>query len=137
MRKIDSILSLLRNLTNSKTDKEMCEILKIPYGTLDNWKARDNIPKGRLYEFSEKFGVSMDTLLNGSVKVTGDNNLAFSGDGNTVFDKNADIANVYSPKVNEFLALYKKYGNKNNENLDKLLDPIIEKLKQIEKISNG
>ena len=134
MRKIDSILSLLRNLTNSKTDKEMCEILKIPYGTLDNWKARDNIPKGRLYEFSEKFGVSMDTLLNGSAKVTGDNNLAFSGDGNTVFGKNADIANVYSPKVNEFLALYKKYGNKN---LDKLLDPIIEKLKQIEKISNG
>ena len=77
----------------------------------------------------------MDTLLSGSVKVTGDNNLAFSGDGNTVFGKNADIANVYSPKVNEFLALYKKYGNKNNENLDKLLDPIIEKLKQIEKIS--
>lgn len=135
MREIDSILSVLRKLTKAKTDKEMCEILGVTYGALDNWKARDNIPKGRLYEFSEKLGVSMDTLLNGSVKVTGDNNLAFSGDGNTVFGKNADIANVYSPKVNEFLALYKKYGNKNNENLDKLLDPIIEKLKQIEKIS--
>lgn len=132
MRSINKILDTLRKRTNSKTDKEMCEILKIPYGTLDRWKANDEIPAKRLIEFSEKLGVSMDTLLSGSVKVTGDNNLAFSGDGNTVFDKNADIANVYSPKVNEFLALYKKYGNKN---LDKLLDPIIEKLKQIEKIS--
>lgn len=128
------VLNRLKKITGAKTNKELAEILEINYRTFNNWQARDNIPKGKLYEFSEKLGVSMDTLLNGSVKVTGDNNLAFSGDGNTVFDKNADIANAYSPKVNEFLALYKKYGNKN---LDKLLDPIIEKLKQIEKISNG
>lgn len=135
MTSFDENIASLKNLTNANTIKELAEILEVPYRTFNTWQTRGEIPKGRLYEFSEKLGVSMDTLLNGSVKVTGDNNLAFSGDGNTVFGKNADIANVYSPKVNEFLALYKKYGNKNNENLDKLLDPIIEKLKQIEKIS--
>lgn len=132
MTSFDENIAFLKNLTNANTIKELAEILEVPYRTFNTWQTRGKIPKGRLYEFSEKLGVSMDTLLSGSVKVTGDNNLAFSGDGNTVFDKNADIANVYSPKVNEFLALYKKYGNKN---LDKLLDPIIEKLKQIEKIS--
>ena len=135
MKEIDHILGKMKELTDVKTDVELAEILEIPIKTLSMWRFRESIPAKRLIEFSEKLGVSMDTLLSGSVKVTGDNNLAFSGDGNTVFDKNADIANVYSPKVNEFLALYKKYGNKNNENLDKLLDPIIEKLKQIEKIS--
>ena len=132
MKEIDHILGKMKELTDVKTDVELAEILEIPIKTLSMWRFRESIPAKRLIEFSEKLGVSMDTLLNGSVKVTGDNNLAFSGDGNTVFGKNADIANVYSPKVNEFLALYKKYGNKN---LDKLLDPIIEKLKQIEKIS--
>ena len=63
MRSIDATLRLLRNLTNSKTDKEMCEILKIPYGTLDRWKANDEIPAKRLMEFSEKLGVSMDLSL--------------------------------------------------------------------------
>lgn len=68
MRSIDCVLHVLRELTNSKTDKEMCEILEIPYGTLDRWKANDEIPAKRLMEFSEKLGVSMDMLLNGSIK---------------------------------------------------------------------
>lgn len=130
MRSIDPILGLLKKLTNSQTDKEMCKILEIPYGTLDGWKAKDEIPAKRLMEFSKKLGVGMDTLINSSLKVVGNGNIAFSGNNNIINDTKTS----YSPRVDEFLELYEKYGN---ENLDNLLEPIIEKLRQIEKISKG
>ncbi|ALV64635.1 S24 family peptidase [Campylobacter fetus] len=62
MRQIDGILNNLRTLTNAKTDKEMCKILEIPYGTFDIWKTRDSIPAKRLFEFSKKLNVSIEQL---------------------------------------------------------------------------
>ena len=64
--------------------------------------------------------------LTGAVAI-GNNNIAVSGENNTVGNRQK-----YSPKVDEFLELYKKYGN---EDLDFLLDDIIDKLNIIKKLS--
>ena len=62
MKNIDFILNKLRHLTNSKTDKELCEVLDINYSTLDTWKNNDNIPRKRLLEFSQKLNISFEDL---------------------------------------------------------------------------
>ncbi|MFY9073145.1 helix-turn-helix domain-containing protein [Aliarcobacter butzleri] len=62
MKNIDFILNKLRHLTNSKTDKELCEVLDINYSTLDTWKNNDNIPRKRLLEFSQKLNTSFEDL---------------------------------------------------------------------------
>lgn len=74
MSDFENILNALRTLTKSKTDKEMCKILEVPYGTLDTWKNRQNIPKARLYEFSQRLGVSVDDLQNGSPTLKNETN---------------------------------------------------------------
>lgn len=127
MREIDSILAVLRDLTNSKTDKELAVNLGITYGNLDNFKARDKIPAKRLLEFANKLGVSMDTIINGN-KVTGDGNVVLNGSNNNFGAKSS----MHSPKVDEFLELYSKYGG--GETVDNLLDPVIEKLRKIKQI---
>ena len=45
MKEIDFILNKLRFITNSRTDKELCEILDINYSTLDTWKNNNKIPE--------------------------------------------------------------------------------------------
>ena len=64
-RVIDGTLDRLRKLAGTYNDREVCDILGIKYGTLDNWKARDSIPAKRLKEISEKFGVSYEWLDSG------------------------------------------------------------------------
>lgn len=126
MRKIDETLANLRHLTSAKTDKDLSEILGFSYSSLDRWKAEDNIPAKRLMEFSKQLGVSMDILMGNGVKVVGDGNIAFSGDGNFVSEpKNSKLQ---SKIFKEFMELYTEYGN------DKLLMPVIEKLREIEQI---
>ena len=94
MRSINKILDTLRKRTNSKTDKEMCEILKIPYGTLDRWKANDEIPAKRLIEFADKLNISVDELKNGNTTESNDtfsikkitSYFASAGGGNEIND---------------------------------------------------
>ena len=65
--------------------------------------------------------------LTGAVAI-GNNNIAVSRENNTIGNQQK-----YSPKVDEFLELYKKYGN---EDLDFLLDEIIDRLNIIKRLSN-
>ena len=65
MKKITPILNRLKQITNSKTDKELTQKLGISYSTLDTWKNRDKIPEKRLLEFSLKYQVPMEWLLTG------------------------------------------------------------------------
>ncbi|EGX7729507.1 S24 family peptidase [Campylobacter jejuni] len=74
MNDFESILNFLRYETNSKTDKEMCVKLNIPYGTLDTWKARKSIPTKKLYEFSKILGVNIDTIINGNINTNENEN---------------------------------------------------------------
>ncbi|CUU72033.1 helix-turn-helix domain-containing protein [Campylobacter hyointestinalis] len=126
MREIDSILAVLRDLTNSKTDKELAVNLGITYGNLDNFKARDKIPVKRLYEFANKLGVSMDTIINGN-KVTGNNNITLNG-SNINLDEDTKLK---SAKFKEFLELYKAYGN------DDVMDKFISTLNKIKEFTKG
>lgn len=94
MNDFESILNSLRVITNSKTDKEMCEILKIPYGTLDTWKNRKEIPAKRLIEFADKLNISVDELKNGNTTESNDtfsikkitSYFASAGGGNEIND---------------------------------------------------
>ncbi|CUU74056.1 LexA family transcriptional regulator [Campylobacter hyointestinalis] len=72
MRQIDGILDTLRKITKSKTDKEMCNILEVPYGTFDIWKTRDSIPAKRLLEFAKRFNISVEELTNAKNEATQD-----------------------------------------------------------------
>lgn len=126
MRKIDETLANLRHLTSAKTDKDLSEILGFSYSSLDRWKVEDNIPAKRLMEFSKKLGVSMDTILGNNVKVVGDGNVTFGGNGNFIAE--SKDSKLQSKIFKEFIGLYVEYGN------DKLLMPVIEKLKEIEQI---
>lgn len=128
MTNFDENIAFLKKITKTKTIKELAEILEIPYRTFNTWQTRGEIPKGRLYEFSDKLGISIDKLTNSSINAIGDHSVAFRGDNNQI-----NTAFKHSSKFNEFLALYEKYGN---ADLDALLDPIIERLKKIKEFSN-
>lgn len=110
------------------TQKETADKLGISLRTYQRYELDgDGIDYKKLLEISKKLGVSMDKLT-GAVAVE-QNNIAVSGHNNTIGNRQK-----YSPKVDEFLELYKKYGN---EDLDFLLDPIIKKLKSIKEISKS
>ena len=108
------------------TQKETADKLGISLRTYQRYELDgDGIDYKKLLEISKQLGVSMEQLT-GAVAI-GNNNIAVSGENNTVGNRQK-----YSPKVDEFLELYKKYGN---EDLDFLLDDIIDKLNIIKKLS--
>lgn len=104
MENLEAVLARMRAVLGVKTDKQMCEILDIPYGTLDMWKVRKKIPKGRFLEIATKLNVTTEYLESGvnisnntnSVVVNGSNN------GNQV---------KVSDEFMEFAELFKEYGN--------------------------
>lgn len=63
MKEIDFLLIKLKQITESKNDKELCEKLKINYSTLDTWKNKDRIPEKRLVEFANKLNISLEELI--------------------------------------------------------------------------
>lgn len=65
MKRIESILERIRKHFGVFTDKELCEKWGIPYGTLDTWKNRDNIPTKRLDLLSKNEGISLEYILTG------------------------------------------------------------------------
>lgn len=93
MKNIDFILNKLRYLTNSKTDKELCEVLNINYSTLDTWKNNDNIPKKRLLEFSQKLNIPFGDLNQNNVIQDVKNYGNNSGVNNGSMNFNTEITN--------------------------------------------
>ncbi|MBT0816209.1 helix-turn-helix domain-containing protein [Campylobacter lari] len=124
MSDFDKILNFLRHATSSKTDKEMCAKLDIPYGTLDTWKTRKSIPTKRLYDFSRILGVNIDTIINGDINSKGNENIILQGNNNSV---NFPTNNTHNDKLQKFLSLYEKYGN------EALLEQFINKLEILKK----
>lgn len=74
MKEIDRILEKMKELTDVKTDVELAEILEIPIKTLSMWRFRKSIPAKRLLEFSQRLGVSVDDLQNGSPTLKNETN---------------------------------------------------------------
>lgn len=125
MENLEAILARVRAVLGVKTDKQMCEILEIPYNTLTTWKDRKRIPKNKLLDISEKLGVNMEALIKGSFNQFGFTNSQNFG---TI---NSGSTNGANEKMQEFVELFNKYGN------NEMLESFIEKLRQIEKITKG
>ncbi|MGP1579417.1 MAG: helix-turn-helix domain-containing protein [Wolinella sp.] len=125
MASYDDVILELKRQTNSKTIKELSQKLGVSSRNFNTWKTRGEIPERTLALLAHKIGVGMGCLNN--TLAIGQNNIAVNGSNNTI-----NGIPRYSKKVDEFLALYEKYGN---EDLDCLLDEIIEKLECIRDIS--
>ena len=126
MENLEAGLARIKGVLGVKTDKQMCEALDIPYGTLDTWKRRNNIPKSKILDIAQKIGVNMDTLVKGSFNQFGFNNSQNFG---TIISNSP--AKESNEMMQEFVELFNKYGNA------EMLNGFIEKLKKIEKISKG
>lgn len=122
MRKIDLILIALREKTGAKNDKEMCEILEIPYPTLSRWKSEDSIPPKKLFEFMEKYGVDISNSFN---KVGNNSNLNVGDGANQNINSNLKAKNAEIAEIVELL---------NNYSTPKLLAEIKEKLLKIKAV---
>ena len=109
MENLEAILARMRAVLGVKTDKQMCEILEIQYGTLDNWKNRKKIPRGRLLEIATKLNVTPEYLESGINISNNTNSVVVNG------SNNGSIVNGHQVKVSdefmEFAELFKKYGN--------------------------
>lgn len=105
MENMEAVLARMRAVLGVKTDKQMCEILGIQYGTLDMWKVRKKIPKGKFLEIAAKLNVTPEYLESGT---------HISNNTNSVI-VNGSIVNGHQVKVSdefmEFAELFKKYGN--------------------------
>lgn len=62
MKKIDRLLLKFKNITKTKNDKELCEVLDINYSTLDTWKNKNKIPEKRLFDIAQKLSIDFDHL---------------------------------------------------------------------------
>ncbi|QCD51746.1 helix-turn-helix domain-containing protein [Campylobacter sp. RM16192] len=118
MRTYDEILQDIKKLAKVSSNKELCEFLDIPYKNLNMWQYRGVIPAKKLIEIADKLNASVDLLINGDTNST-----------NLPKQTPAHNPKLQSEVFKEFLELFKEYGN------DKLLLPIIDKLKEIERIS--
>lgn len=65
MKNLEAVLARMRAALGVKTDKQMCEILEIPYNTVTTWKDRGKIPKGRFFEIAAKLNVTPEYLESG------------------------------------------------------------------------
>lgn len=109
MENLEAVLARMRAVLGVKTDKQMCEILEIQYGTLDNWKNRKKIPRGRLLEIATKLNVTPEYLENG-VNISNNTNSVIVNGSNSGTIANGRQTEV-STELMEFIELFKKYGN--------------------------
>lgn len=109
MENMEAVLARIRAVLGVKTDKQMCEILGIQYGTLDMWKVRKKIPKGKFLEIAAKLNVTPEYLESGTHITNNTNSVIVNG------SNNGSIVNGHQVKVSdefmEFAELFKKYGN--------------------------
>ena len=109
MENLEAVLARMRAVLGVKTDKQMCEILEIQYGTLDNWKNRKKIPRGRLLEIATKLNVTPEYLESGTHISNNTNSVIVNG------SNNGSIVNGHQVKVSQelmdFVELFKEYGS--------------------------
>ena len=109
MENLEAVLARMRAVLGVKTDKQMCEILDIPYGTLDMWKVRKKIPKGRFLEIAAKLNVTPEYLESGINISNNANSVVVNG------SNNGSIVNGHQVKVSQelmdFVELFKEYGS--------------------------
>jgi len=126
---LEAVLARVRAVLGVKTDKQMCEILEIQYGTLDNWKYRKKIPRGRLLEIATKLNVTPEYLESGTHISNNTNSVIVNG------SNNGSIVTGHQVKVSdefmEFAELFKKYGN------SELLKQWTESLLKIKEVTKG
>lgn len=131
MENLEAVLARMRAVLGVKTDKQMCEILDIPYGTLDMWKVRKKIPKGRFLEIATKLNVSLEYLESG---VNISNNTIHGGNnqiGNSNTQNNGvneiDRGEIWA----EFVKLFDEYGS--NAMLRKFIERLEEEKEKFTK----
>ena len=123
MENLEAILARMRAVLGVKTDKQMCEILEIQYGTLDNWKNRKKIPRGRLLEIATKLNVTPEYLESG-INISGGNNQI----GNSNIQNNEkERGEIWS----EFVRLFDEYGS--NAMLRKFIERLEEEKEKFTK----
>ena len=129
MENMEAVLARMRAVLGVKTDKQMCEILEIQYGTLDMWKVRKKIPKGKFLEIAAKLNVTPEYLESGINISNNTNSVVVNG------SNNGSIVNGHQVKVSdefmEFAELFKKYGN------SELLKQWTESLLKIKEVIKG
>lgn len=126
MENLEAILARMRAVLGVKTDKQMCEILEIQYGTLDNWKNRKKIPRGRLLEIAAKLNVTPEYLESG-INISGGNNQI----GNSNIQNNGSNEKDRGEIWNEFVRLFDEYGS--NAMLRKFIERLEEEKEKFAK----
>lgn len=126
MENLEAILARMRAVLGVKTDKQMCEILEIQYGTLDNWKNRKKIPRGRLLEIATKLNVTPEYLESG-INISGGNNQI----GNSNIQNNGSNEKDRGEIWNEFVRLFDEYGS--NAMLRKFIERLEEEKEKFAK----
>lgn len=127
MENLEAVLARMRAVLGVKTDKQMCEILEIPYNTITTWKDRGKIPNGRFLEIAAKLNVTTEYLESG-LNISGGNNQI----GNLNTQNNGlnemDRGEIWS----EFVRLFDEYGS------NAMLRQFIERLEEEkEKFTKG
>jgi len=109
VKNLEAVLARMRAVLGVKTDKQMCEILEIPYNTVTTWKDRGKIPKGKFLEIAAKLNVTPEYLESG-INISNNTNSAIVNDSS-----HGNITNGYQTEVSkelmEFIELFKEYGN--------------------------
>lgn len=126
MENLEAILARMRAVLGVKTDKQMCEILEIQYGTLDNWKNRKKIPRGRLLEIATKLNVTPEYLESG-INISGGNNQI----GNSNIQNNGSNEKNRGEIWSEFVRLFDEYGS--NAMLRKFIERLEEEKEKFAK----
>lgn len=126
MENLEAILARMRAVLGVKTDKQMCEILEIPYNTITTWKDRDKIPKGRFLEIAAKLNVTPEYLESG-INISGGNNQI--GNLNT---QNNGVNEIDRGEIwSEFVKLFDEYGS--NAMLKKFIERLEEEKEKFTK----
>ncbi|QCD52492.1 helix-turn-helix domain-containing protein [Campylobacter sp. RM16192] len=108
MESLEAIFARIRAVLGIKTDKQMSEILDIPYATIGTWKDRKKIPKGKLFEIANRLEVTPEYLESGINIINGGNNQM--GSSNT--QNNYGYETNRGKEWDEFVKLFDEYGSK-------------------------
>lgn len=126
MENLEAVLARMRAVLGVKTDKQMCEILEIPYNTITTWKDRGKIPNGRFLEIAAKLNVTTEYLESG-VNISGGNNQI--GNLNT---QNNGLNEIDRGEIwSEFVRLFDEYGS--NAMLRKFIERLEEEKEKFTK----
>ena len=132
MENLEAVLARMRAVLGVKTDKQMCEILEIPYNTITTWKDRGKIPNGRFLEIAAKLNVPIEYLESG-VNIS---NNTIHGGNNQIGNSNTQNNGVNEIDRGEvwakFVELFDEYGS------NAILRKFIERLEEEkEKFTKG